>query len=77
MRWQGCLQNIRINSFSNCSLLLFGSVILSFLIARLVAMPIHLAFHDSLTGLKNRAAFEDEITKRLERKNSRISFNDD
>ena len=53
---------------------LFGSVILSFLIARLVAMPIHLAFHDSLTGLKNRAAFEDEISKRLERKNSRIGL---
>ena len=53
---------------------LVGSAILSFLIARLIAMPIHLAFHDSLTGLKNRAAFEDEITKRLERKNSRIGL---
>ncbi len=53
---------------------LVGSAILSFLIARIIAMPIHLAFHDSLTGLKNRAAFEDEITKRLERKNSRIGL---
>ncbi len=53
---------------------LFGSVMMSFVIARLVAMPIHLAFHDSLTGLKNRAAFEDEISKRLERKNSRIGL---
>lgn len=54
--------------------ILIGSIILSFLIARLVAMPIHLAFHDSLTGLKNRAAFEDEISKRLERKNRKVAL---
>lgn len=49
--------------------ILFGSVALSFLIARLVSKPIHMALHDSLTGLKNRLAFEDEISKRLEQKN--------
>lgn len=54
--------------------ILVGSILLSFLIARLVATPIHLAFHDSLTGLKNRAAFEDEISKRLERKNRKLAL---
>lgn len=54
--------------------ILIGSVVLSFFIARLVARPIHLAFHDSLTGLKNRAAFEDEIQKRFERKNKKIAI---
>ena len=54
--------------------ILLGTVILSFFIARILAMPIHLAFHDSLTGLKNRAAFEGEILKRLERKSSRIAL---
>ncbi|MCG7346065.1 GGDEF domain-containing protein [Sporosarcina sp. ACRSL] len=54
--------------------ILFGSVLLSFLIARLVSKPIHMAFHDSLTGLKNRLAVEDEITRRLERKNSDVAL---
>jgi len=47
---------------------------LSFFIARLVARPIHLAFHDSLTGLKNRAAFEDEITKSLLKNNNLVAL---
>ncbi|WP_342510790.1 GGDEF domain-containing protein [Sporosarcina sp. FSL K6-1522] len=51
-----------------------AAVALSFVIARLVAKPIHLAFHDSLTGLKNRAAFEEEIKKRFMRKNNRIAL---
>ncbi|MFC4307008.1 GGDEF domain-containing protein [Cohnella boryungensis] len=34
---------------------------LSLLIARWVAKPMHMAFHDSLTGLKNRAAFEEML----------------
>jgi len=38
---------------------------LSLLIARWVARPMYLAFHDSLTGLRNRAAFEDDIRARL------------
>jgi diguanylate cyclase (GGDEF)-like protein len=70
----GLLAESKHQFFLQLLVTLIGSIILSFLIARLVAMPIHLAFHDSLTGLKNRAAFEDEISKRLERKNQKIAL---
>ncbi|MBO8156499.1 MAG: GGDEF domain-containing protein [Bacillaceae bacterium] len=35
------------------------AVAISFMISRWVATPMHLAFHDSLTGTKNRAAFDE------------------
>ena len=47
---------------------------LSSIIARLVAKPIYLAFHDSLTGLKNRAAFDEEIKKRLAKKHGSVAL---
>ncbi|WP_028551675.1 GGDEF domain-containing protein [Paenibacillus sp. UNC451MF] len=37
------------------------SIGLSFIISRWVARPMYLAFHDSLTGLSNRAAFEEML----------------
>src|SRR5690606_34727195 len=40
-------------------LILAMAIILSYLIAHWLARPVYLAFHDSLTGLKNRAAFDD------------------
>jgi len=54
--------------------ILIAAVGLSFIIARLVAKPIHLAFHDSLTGLKNRAAIKEDHKNRLARKNSTIAL---
>lgn len=54
--------------------IVIGAVILSFILARLVARPIYLAFHDSLTGLKNRAAFEDEIKKVLVKKDGLVAL---
>ena len=47
---------------------------LSYFIARLVSRPVYLAFHDSLTDLKNRAAFEDELLRRLEQKNQSVAL---
>ncbi|MBS4208954.1 GGDEF domain-containing protein [Bacillus sp. FJAT-50079] len=44
------------------------ALFISFIIFRWVAKPMHLAFHDSLTGLKNRAAFEEIVEERLKRK---------
>lgn len=41
------------------------TIILSLIISRWVARPMHLAFHDSLTGLKNRAAFDEIIETAL------------
>ncbi|MCR2822531.1 GGDEF domain-containing protein [Lederbergia panacisoli] len=46
-----------------------AAILLSLFIARWIERPMFLAFHDSLTGLKNRAAFEDLIRGQLEKKN--------
>lgn len=43
-------------------IILITTILLSLLISKWVAKPMYLAFHDSLTGLKNRAAF-DELLK--------------
>ncbi len=54
---------------------LFGVLViaagLSLLIAGWVARPMYLAFHDSLTGLMNRAAFEEDIRKTLAKTNGK------
>jgi diguanylate cyclase (GGDEF)-like protein len=44
---------------------LFVTIILSLFISKAVARPMHLAFHDSLTGLKNRAAFDEAMIRTL------------
>ncbi|RAV21229.1 GGDEF domain-containing protein [Paenibacillus contaminans] len=41
------------------------TVVLSLLISRWVAKPMYLAFHDSLTGLKNRAAFDELLVSTI------------
>lgn len=41
------------------------SIVLSLMISRWVALPMHLAFHDSLTGLRNRAAFDKILATAL------------
>lgn len=41
------------------------TIILSLFISKAVARPMHLAFHDSLTGLKNRAAFDEAMIRTL------------
>jgi len=43
------------------------SIVLSFIISRWVARPMYLAFHDSLTGLSNRAAFDELLMTTLSR----------
>ncbi|MFC5590355.1 GGDEF domain-containing protein [Sporosarcina soli] len=66
--FSGLLGQYRNEFIQQLMLILIGAISLSFLIARLVARPIHLAFHDSLTGLKNRVALEEEVHNRLEKK---------
>lgn len=61
-----------LSSYKNDFIIQFGAILaaavgLSFIIARLMARPVYLAFHDSLTGLKNRAAFEEAFKKRLDK----------
>nr|WP_255726712.1 GGDEF domain-containing protein [Sporosarcina sp. ACRSM] len=72
--FSGLLGQYRNEFVQQLLLILIGAVSLSFLIARLVARPIHLAFHDSLTGLKNRVALEEEVHKRLENKQRSLAL---
>lgn len=48
----------------------FLAVLIIIFIYKIVEKPMYLAFHDRLTGLKNRAAFENEIQRLLESNNS-------
>ncbi len=50
------------------------TIILSIIIARMVSRPVHLAFHDVLTGLKNRAVFEDSAVEWLRQKKGPLQF---
>lgn len=44
------------------------------IIARWMARPMYLAFHDSLTGLKNRAAFEEIVKQKLSSKKQNLAL---
>ncbi|WP_194841434.1 GGDEF domain-containing protein [Sporosarcina obsidiansis] len=50
------------------------TIVLSFVLARMISKPVHLAFHDVLTGLKNRAAFEDTAVEWLRQKKDPLQF---
>ena len=49
-------------------IIVFAVILLATIIGKIIAKPVHYAFHDSLTGLKNRAAFEMEGNRRLQKK---------
>jgi len=71
---EGLLSYYRRELTAQLLVIILASIILSWFLARLVAKPIYLAFHDSLTGLKNRAAFEDEIKRRLSNKHKNLAL---
>lgn len=71
---EGLLGTYRDEFILQLFFIIIAAVGLSFIIARLVAKPIYLAFHDSLTGLKNRAAFDEEIKKRLAKKQGSVAL---
>ena len=48
--------------------------IISIILARLISRPMHLAFHDSLTGLRNRAAFDEYLSEDLSKKSEQTAF---
>ncbi|OLO37030.1 hypothetical protein BTR23_14935 [Alkalihalophilus pseudofirmus] len=53
---------------------LFIAVGIALFIAKWLAKPMHLAFHDSLTGLKNRAAFNEYFRTSLEGKKGPLAL---
>lgn len=55
-------------------LIVFAVILLATIIGKIIAKPVHYAFHDSLTGLKNRAAFEMEGNRRLRKKKERVAL---
>lgn len=71
---EGLLAYYREELMFQLLVIVIGAIGLSFIIARLVAKPIYLAFHDSLTGLKNRAAFEDELEKKLRKNKGSVAL---
>lgn len=50
------------------------AVALIIFIFKLIKKPLYLAFHDRLTGLKNRAAFENEVQRLLENNHTRFGI---
>lgn len=51
--------------YMQLAIILVVTLIFSSMISSWFAKPIHLAYHDSLTGLKNRASFDDQLKKAL------------
>lgn len=64
---QALLKESRKVFYTQLGIILFITIILALFISKLVSKPMYLAFHDSLTGLKNRAAYEEILTKELEK----------
>lgn len=62
---QSLLSRYTIVFFIQLSIVLVIAIIVSFLLSKWLSKPMYLAFHDSLTGLKNRAAFEETLKTRL------------
>ncbi|AOV07260.1 hypothetical protein BI350_06715 [Sporosarcina ureilytica] len=71
---EGLLKFYRDEFIYQQLIIVIAVILLAIIIGRLIAKPIHLALHDSLTGLKNRAAFEMEIRKRLSRKHEHVAL---
>lgn len=71
---EGLLDFYRNEFITEMAIIIVGVGLFSVLLASFIAQPVHLAFHDSLTGLKNRAAFEAELSRRLRRRNNGLAL---
>lgn len=71
---EGILKFYREGFIYQQFIILLAVVLLAIFIGKVIAKPIHLAFHDSLTNLKNRAAFEIEGDRRLKDDNQEVSL---
>lgn len=70
---QGMLNENKNRLLVQLSLISLSAVAISFIITRWVAKPLHLAFHDPLTGLKNRAALDELFQKTAEKSKGRMA----
>lgn len=69
------IQNDHRNQFIiQLLIILIITVILSSIISRWVARPMYLAFHDSLTGLNNRAAFDERLKEAISKKHEQSAL---
>lgn len=59
--FQKLLTNHKHTFIAQFIIVLIVTIIISLLLSRWMAKPIYLAFHDSLTRLKNRAAFDEKL----------------
>lgn len=71
---QSILSQNRKTFYIQLFMIITISVIMSFLLSKWISKPMYLAFHDSLTGLKNRAAFEELLKQGLEKGNSKFAL---
>lgn len=60
--------------FIQLVIVLVVTVLLAAIISKRVSRPMYLAFHDSLTGLKNRAAFEETLPPLLRDKKNKTAL---
>ena len=61
----GTLSNHKRTFIVQLFVVLAVTILISLLISQWVSKPMYLAFHDSLTGLKNRAAFDERLKELL------------
>src|SRR5690625_1828217 len=66
--FQALLSRLKSTFLIQFILIFIIAGIISIILARLISRPMHLAFHDSLTGLRNRAAFDEYLSVDLSKK---------
>ncbi|MFV8830253.1 GGDEF domain-containing protein [Alkalihalobacterium sp. APHAB7] len=71
---QNVLSSNKRTFYIQLSVVLMVAVVIALLIARWLAKPMYLAFHDSLTGLKNRAAFDESLRSALLEKKAELAL---
>lgn len=66
---QTALRNHQNIFLIQLAFILVITIIIALIISRWAARPMYLAFHDNLTGLKNRTAFDEDIHRTLQETN--------
>ena len=68
------LESYKVMFFVQLIVILLFTIIVSSLLANWLSKPVYLAFHDSLTGLKNRAAFNESMCKSIRESNGDLAL---